>query len=314
MNIRHVENKHVNRKKWDTCVQNSINMRIYATSWYLEMVSEDWDALVLNDYEAVMPLPFRKKNALKYVYPPFFAPQMGIFSKTGVSEDLTKAFLKAIPSRFFVVEMRLNSQMKVEGEMVLENSRTFLLDMIEPYEQLRARFSKNIKRNIKKAENAGLSIMKTGSVSDIIRLFVGNKASKNANFEERDYARLIRIVNIFVSLKMGHLWMVYDSHNTLQAGAFFIQYLGYSAFLFSGRGANSSDNGAMHFLINEYIKENSGKNIVFDFCGSNDDNLARFYAGFGAIPSYYQVLQYFPGNSMLKKTQYKLYKWLKSKM
>lgn len=314
MNVRYVENKHINKRKWDACVQNSINMRIYATSWFLEMVSEDWDALILNDYEAVMPLPFRKKKSLKYVYPPFFASQMGVFSKTVMSGVLIEEFLKAIPSRFFVVEMRLNSQMKLEGELVLENSRTFLLDLVEPYEQLKARYSKNTKRNIKKAENAGLTITKSGSVADIIWLFVRNKASDNANFEDRDYARLQRLVNIFLSLKMGHLWMVYDAQNTLQAGAFFIHYLDYSAFLFSGRGANSGDNGAMHFLINEFIKENSGKDIVFDFCGSNDDNLARFYAGFGAIPSYYQVMQYFPGNSMLKKSQYKMYKWLKSKM
>lgn len=313
MNIKYVENKHINKKKWDACVQNSINVRIYASSWFLEMVSEDWDALILNDYEAVMPLPFRKKKALKYVYPPFFASQMGIFSKTVMSGLMIEEFLKAIPSRFFVVEMRLNSQMKLEGELVLENSRTFLLDLVEPYDQLRARYSKNTKRNIKKAENAGLTIMKSGSVVDIIWLFIRNKASDNANFEERDYVRLERLVNIFLSLKMGELWMVYDAQNSLQAGAFFIHYLDYSAFLFSGRGADSGDNGAMHFLINEYIKENSGKNIVFDFCGSNDDNLARFYASFGAIPSYYQVMQYFPRNSLLRKIQYKLYKWLKSK-
>lgn len=314
MTIQYIINKQINTKKWDYCVQHSINTRIYGQSWYLEMVSDDWDAIVMNDYQAVMPLPIRIKNSFKYVYPPYFAPQMGIFSQLSVNDAMVAAFLKAIPTKFLVVELRLNTQMKMPENLVIENVRTFLLDFVEPYDQLYAKFSKNTKRNIKKAEAAGLFIMENGVVNDIVRLFRQTKIADKANFVARDYERLARLVSIHINLKMGNLWLVFDKNNNLQAGAFFIQYLNQAAFLFSGRGDNSSDNGAMHFLINEYIKKNAGKDIVFDFCGSNTDSLARFYAGFGAKPSYYQIVQYFPGHSILKKWQYKIYKKLKSLM
>ncbi|VAW26447.1 hypothetical protein MNBD_BACTEROID04-1052, partial [hydrothermal vent metagenome] len=45
--------------KYDTCITKSINTRVYANSWYLDIVADNWDVLVLNDYEAVMPLPWR---------------------------------------------------------------------------------------------------------------------------------------------------------------------------------------------------------------------------------------------------------------
>jgi hypothetical protein len=311
MKVQYIENKQINKKKWDSCLQNSINTRIFGQSWYIEMVTDDWDAIIMDDYEAVMPLPVRKKNSFRYVYPPFFAPQMGIFSKTGVTEAMVDAFFKAIPTKFLVVEMRLNTQMKLPENLVLENVRTYLLDLVEPYDQLYAKFSKNTKRNIKKAESAGLFIMENGVVNDIVRLFRQTKIADKANFVARDYERLARLVSIHINLKMGNLWLVFDKNNNLQAGAFFIQYLNQAAFLFSGRGADSGDNGAMHFLINEYIKRNAGKNIVFDFCGSNTDSIARFYAGFGAIPSYYQLVRFFPGNSFLKKWQFKIYKNIK---
>ena len=38
----------------------------------------------------------------------------------------------------------------------------------------------------------------------------------------------------------------------------------------------------MPFLINTYIKQNSKRDVVLDFEGSKDEDVARFYKGFGA--------------------------------
>ena len=59
--INYIEHKDIDFKKWDSCVANSLNRLIYGFSWYLDVVCNDWDALVYNDYEAVFPLPKRKK-------------------------------------------------------------------------------------------------------------------------------------------------------------------------------------------------------------------------------------------------------------
>ena len=62
--IQYLKNKEIDFKKYDACIAAAINSRIYAYSWYLNIVADNWDALVLNDYEAVMPLPiFRLKKA-----------------------------------------------------------------------------------------------------------------------------------------------------------------------------------------------------------------------------------------------------------
>jgi hypothetical protein len=48
----------------------------------------------------------------------------------------------------------------------------------------------------------------------------------------------------------------------------------------------------MFLLIDTFIQNNSGKNLILDFEGSNIPGIARFYKGFGAMAeTYYSVHQ-----------------------
>ncbi len=310
--IKYVKNKDINQSKWNDCVFYAINFRIFACSWFLDIVCDEWNALILNDYEAVMPLPFKIKRGQKYIFPPYFVPQLGVFSKMPVDEDVLLQFIKEIPSDFKFAEIRLNTQTKAPTNFEAESYRTFLMEIVEPYNQLYSKYSQNTKRNIKKAENCGLTILNNGSISELIKLFRRSKVAKFSNFKDADYIRLEKLMYVLISMHFGQLLMVYDNKNNLQAGGFFIVIMSQAYFLFSGRGGDSDTNGAMFLLINEFIKQNSGKNLVLDFCGSNSDSLGRFYQGFGSKPVRYQMIRVFPGNSVFRKFYFKTYKWLKS--
>jgi len=53
-------------------------------------------------------------------------------------------------------------------------------------------------------------------------------------------------------------------------------------WLFSGATGEARENGAMSLLTDDYIREHAGRELVLDFEGSLDKNLARFYRGFGS--------------------------------
>ena len=108
--IQYVSRKLLDEKKYDFCIENSIQSRIYAFSWYLDIVADHWDVLVLNDYEAVMPIPWKQKLGFKYITQPYFCQQLGIFSLTTISEETQLEFIKKIPSKFLKVSLALNSQ------------------------------------------------------------------------------------------------------------------------------------------------------------------------------------------------------------
>jgi hypothetical protein len=61
-------------------------------------------------------------------------------------------------------------------------------------------------------------------------------------------------------------------------------------FLFSGLTEEGKQRQAMTYLLDQVIRQYANQPITFDFEGSDDDNLARFYLGFGGkevkYPSY----------------------------
>ncbi len=136
--IRYLEHEQIDKKKWDDCIARSFNSIIYAFSWYLDIVSEDWDALVEDDFERVMPLTQHKKLFTNYLSQPPFTQQLGIFSIKKLNSEIIDDFIRAIPLRFRFVEINLNSNNKLERFYKFSSIyRNFELDLISPYEYLR---------------------------------------------------------------------------------------------------------------------------------------------------------------------------------
>src|SRR4029077_14289393 len=98
-NIQHITRDKVDVVKWNDCIDSAPSGLIYGYSFYLDHMAQQWDALVLNDYEAVMPLTWNKKYGISYLYQPFLTAQLGLFGKT-ISKGLLETFLNNIPSKF----------------------------------------------------------------------------------------------------------------------------------------------------------------------------------------------------------------------
>ena len=93
--IFYLEQENIDKQKWDDCIDKAGNGLIYAYSFYLDCMSKHWGALILGDYEAVMPLTWNKKYGICYLYQPFFAAHLGIFGNN-LSQTTVKTFLESI--------------------------------------------------------------------------------------------------------------------------------------------------------------------------------------------------------------------------
>ncbi|MDZ7847134.1 MAG: hypothetical protein U5L96_10385 [Owenweeksia sp.] len=74
---------------------------------------ENWDALVLNDYDAVWPLPVRTKWGFKYFYRPFAVQQLGVFSKKALGEEELHSFVDNMQQHCHFADLYLN-----EGQLL----------------------------------------------------------------------------------------------------------------------------------------------------------------------------------------------------
>lgn len=284
MGIQYLKHKEIDKSKWNYTIEKSFNGIVFAYSWYLDIVSPEWDALVSNDYKTVMPLTKRKKFGLHYIYQPFFSAQGGIFSVEKISSETVNNFLEAIPRKFKLLEFCLNTFNKPSsgGSFNLTEIQTFELDLINSYEAIVKDYSQNTKRNIKKAIKHKVYVTKGVKPEPIIELFKNNRGKQITTYQQKDYQTLKRLMYKLLHKNKAEIWGAYDEHNTLCAGAFFVGSNNKAIFLFSGSNEEAKKNGAMPYLIDQFIKENSLQNMTLDFNGSNNENMARFYKGFGS--------------------------------
>lgn len=289
--IVYIENKDIDIEKWDRCITSSFNGNVYAMSWYLDLVFENWSALVDGDYQRVMPLMISKKFGFSYFLQPFFVQQLGVFSESILNPEIIADFIVAIPQRVKYVKVNLNAFNRVdENKFKVIPNTNYVLDLISDYHKLYSSYSTNQKRNIKKALKNNLYSIKGVKPDEIIRLFRENRGTNVDKWSDKNYIVLKRMMYSAIHKGVGVTYGVYGDHNQLYTSAFFLMQGKRIIFLFSGTSAEARNTGALSFLIDQMIQKYASSGWVLDFEGSNDHNLARFYKGFGAKKTIYYTL------------------------
>lgn len=291
MEVKHIRQEDIDIKKWDNCIAKSINGIVYAYSWYLDIVSPGWEALVYGDYETVMPLTHNQKYSVNYLAQPFFTQQLGIFSYNKIDEALIHSFIKGIPKKYKFIEINLNKYNRIEEleGFSIKNNKTYELDLIENYENIFRKYKKNNIRNIRKAIHNKISILKGLMPNDIFDLV--KTSGKIPGVKEQHLNMLRQLIAAAIRYKSGYLYGAYNEHNTLCAVGFFVYSNHKACFILSVSSDEGKEHGAMFLLIDEFIKDFSNRNIILDFEGSNIESIARFYKGFGANPFSYSTIR-----------------------
>mgnify|MGYP001465042662 CR=1 FL=1 len=300
--IRYLTHDQVDKSKWDHCIHTAANGLIYATSFYLDHMATHWDALVLNDYEAVMPLTWNRKYGIKYLFQPFLTAQLGVFGNQ-LTSTLTGAFIKAIPTSFRYIDISLNSGNHLPpktGRTILR--KNYLLDLSKPYEELTTGYNENTRRNVKKAAQARCRIEKGFEVERVIQLAIQQMRSYGRESKENTD----RFSKLYHSLSVNRMAVTYGviRENELLASCVFFFSHNRAYYILVGNHPNGKSTGASHALIDAFIKDHAGETIVLDFEGSDIPSLASFYGGFGAEPETYPALK-------INRLPFYL-KWLKS--
>lgn len=286
--IRFIENENIDRNLWDAAVMQSTQPMAYAMSWYLDLVAPGWDGLIEGNYKCVMPLIGGKKFGIHYLFQPPFCQQLGVYGK-GISADTVKSFLLAIPHKYRFAEIMLNEScpVNVPGVEMLAN---ITLQLGCDIEKIRVGYNDNTRRNIRKAGQKGLSVHKGFDIETIISLFKANKGEALGKHENW-YSTLKTLSFQMRHHGLANTYCVLNQHNEIIAGILLVEFKGRAVLLFSGSGSEARETGAMHFLIDSILSDISNTHLIFDFEGSNNENLAKFYLGFGGKLSNYPFIR-----------------------
>ncbi len=280
--VRYLSHAEIDQAKWDLCIEQAPNGLVYAYSWYLNIASPNWEALILDDYLAVMPLTAHRKYFIHYLSQPYFTQQLGVFAKHGLSQDLLQNFLLAIPKKFKFIDIQLNEQNQVlHPKLKLRKRRNYVLDLAKSYEKIAKEYSTQNKRNLKKAKKFELQIQSIG-ISETILFYKLHKAVSTKGVKESDYERLQQLMDKATEQQKILCKGVFDKSGELLAAGAFLAHKNRIIFLLGNGSELGREKGAMTYLMDNIIFLFAEHRMVLDFEGSEIEGIARFFKSFGA--------------------------------
>jgi hypothetical protein len=286
--IQYYSRQQIDKEKWDACIQSSVNSLIYGYAFYLDNMAANWDALVLNDYEAVMPLIWNRKWGIPYLYQPAFTQQLGIFSSTVSPEELAPVFIERLKHQFRFAEIFLNHRNAFVG---LAPRTNFILLLHANYATISQGYSRDALSNIRRAEKFDLQYERMNDFHIAGAQYKKLYASRTRHIKDNDYSNFERLCSIAEKNNMLVARQVSNKQELLATALLLLDknrlYLLQSATLPAGRAKEAN-----YFLIDNIIKEFSGGSFILDFEGSDIPGIAHFYSNFGAVNQAYYFLRY----------------------
>lgn len=292
--IRYISYHAIDKEKWNRCVEASSNGIVFAYSWFLDATSNQWDALVMDDYEAVFPITKKTKFGISYFFNPIFALQLGIFSKKILNGELTQQFFDQIPKKLRLIDISLNFGNSVNESIINQGFEIFdrksqFIDLAESYEEISKNYSTNLKRNLSKAKKNKLKIVLSENVENVIEIFKENRGKTLNEITSEQYDNLRSLINGLVKNKKALIYECWVDDELIASACYSITN-NRILYIKGGSTPKGRELCAMHLLMDNVIQSNSSSNLIFDFGGSSIEQVARFNYSFGAKDYNYQRL------------------------
>ncbi|MFA9390760.1 MAG: hypothetical protein ACERKD_13185 [Prolixibacteraceae bacterium] len=287
MSVQLLHNSKIDLLRWDDVVLRASNSRVYAESWFLDIIQPDWQGIIYGNYEYVMPVIVAKKWGTVYIYQPSYAQQHGIYPTA--TPKITLEILAFIQKSFSYFNLSLNAlNVDVSQKYQVEFRKNYLLSLHPVMDEIRKGYNKHTIRYVKKAAKE-CEISTLVSIEDYINL---KQKHSHKSFQSKDLDKLRLILLKAMKQNCGIIYGAYSKRNELIAAAFFLVEEKRITYLNSVSTTEGKSSRAMYAIVDRFIQDHAGSIYLLDFEGSNIDGIARFFMGFGAQPEIYQHIRY----------------------
>jgi hypothetical protein len=286
LNIIYLTHDKIDKKKWDRCIEKASNGLIYAFSFYLDIMSAGWDALVMDDYEAVMPLTWNKKFGIAYLYQPAFTQQGGIFGTDISDNKLVDAFITKALDKFPFIEINLNYANQFDSATSIKCNS--ILHLNKPFPELEKAFRKDLVKIVNSNDQLLYSALE--DIATAIDVFKENYSDRIYT-PKKSYENLLKLYILLKKQDQLFIRKVSGPEQEVLALAIFLRDSKRIYYVMSATAKDGRKSNANYFLLYHVIKEFSGQNLIFDFEGSEVSSINFFFKKFGAIEQSYPFVR-----------------------
>ena len=268
MNIQRIQREDIDKIKWNSCVHFATNGNIFGYKWYIDAITKDWEALIEDDYEAVLPLIW-KKNWLgkKRLYIPSLVRETGIYSSNALSEKRVASFLEAIPATYKKAKIQVDqfTLMPKNTSWTIDKLQNSVIYMNRPYEELAQQFSPQVQADLDRARTA--DSRPAGSLKP--EMIVDFYKEEDPNYTKEHYYAYLRIFYNLLHRGWGFPSGVVDTTGKLLAVNFFVFSHGRMLSFLPVVSKKGKELGALSFLMNLIFHTNANKQLLLDFNETN---------------------------------------------
>jgi hypothetical protein len=252
-------------------------------------MADNWSGVVINDYEAILPVCWRKKFGVRYSYDVPFIQQLGWF---GEIENINeKELLRILHGYCRYGDYAFNYENQVDITHTVLSSNC-ILSLDRTYDELRKNYKNDLLNNLKRANKLNL-LYGQSTYENAIETYRKCYGEHLPHVRENDYYHFGQLCGYLEKINMVFVKQVADesSGQLLSTGLFLRDerriYNLMNATTEEGRVAEAN-----HFLLDNVLRDFAGSNLIFDFEGSDIPGIRSFYEKFGAINQPYQKLHF----------------------
>ena len=278
--IKILASKHIDADKWDRCVEKNVNGLIYSTTTYLNAMSKNWQGIVIDDYAAVMALPWKRKMRIRYGYTPPFIQQLGLVGEASLEEwqRILKLFYKFFP----LADANFNfANTDIQQLVPVIPRNNFAIDLSMGYDQIKSNYKSNLKENIRKAAHESL-VYAEGNIAEGITMYHSHYHERMKHVKEKDYKHFALLCDA-LSGNDGCFARAAMYKDEILAIAVFLKDNKRIYNIMNTTTTKGREKEANHFLLNQVLHEFAGQPLLFDFEGSELPGVREFYENFGPI-------------------------------
>jgi hypothetical protein len=256
----------------------------------MDIICPDWEMLANEDFSTVMPLPVFRSMGRKTIRQPDYAFQLGVFSTSIPDPETVYKYLQAIPNNYRLRKLCLNKfNIVAKNNARINNAAE--LDLISPYKQTRYRFSRVIQDRLNLAEETSLSFVGNTSVNDLVMFSYRLDKLNKQKLKPNQITNLRLIASNAIRYRSAQLASAYDRTNNLCAVILFLVFNGRASILHAAANLEGMETGAIEFIIDQFIRENSEKNLILSIDNPGDKYLFETLQHFGSGISDYPCLK-----------------------
>ncbi|MBC7903966.1 MAG: GNAT family N-acetyltransferase [Gemmatimonadaceae bacterium] len=293
MKPEYLRYEEIDKLRWDECIANATNGLIYAQSFYLDAFSPQWAGLVLNDYEAVMPLTWKKKYRIGYLYQPAFTQQGGIFSKNPLHEETLKSFSDGVLENFRFGEFALNADrfhdILSEHISPLNN---YLIDLGKDYGSLGKQYLPGFSKSLRRIKKFNLKYASSSDFNAAVDLYQNLYSKRLPHMKDDVFLSFKKVCEKLSLTGQVIIRQAFAENGQLVA---LVLLLNDGKRLYNLVSCITKDGKTLeanYFLYDRLIEEFAGSGLILDLEGSDQAGVAKFYEKMGGVNQPYGFVRY----------------------